>query len=65
MMFSPQKCSRIILACGVLHNIAIERRIHMDFTDDIPEIDNDIHYRESENIDAVQVRARLIQGVFQ
>jgi len=37
----------------------------MDFTDDIPEIDNDIHYRESENTDAVQARARLIQGVFQ
>ena len=64
MMFSPQKCSRIILACGVLHNIAIERRILLDFTDDVPEIDNDIHYGESENTDAVLARGRLIQGVF-
>ena len=67
MMYSPLKSSRIILACGVLHNIAIERRVHIDFTDDIPEMnhDSDIYYGANENRNAVQTRARLIEGVFQ
>lgn len=64
MMFSPQKCSRIILACGVLHNVAIERQIHMDFTEDVVDVNNEDNYEANDNASAAQARARLIRSVF-
>jgi hypothetical protein len=63
MMFTPDKCCRIIIATAILHNICISRRIPL-LEELEPEAEDDGVVYDGLDVDGIRGRARVVEQYF-
>ncbi|XP_068089692.1 putative nuclease HARBI1 isoform X2 [Hyperolius riggenbachi] len=65
LQYSPEKGAQIILACCILHNLAVSRNVHVDILDDLEAPPPVPPVSKEENTDAgKQARTRVINQFF-